>query len=149
MNMGILYCWLLRKMETKDWLSLLCDMVQTSIIKMLSMHDIVEIYFHNHLCYQIVCLCSMHQQHKGNTCIHFAFAFNYHELGEYIISKGGNDSIKNILGLTGREGIGTKSQTDASVPLKSKPTTKIKDNNATDAIEEQLEKKLSINAPTN
>ncbi|KAJ1489662.1 ankyrin repeat-containing domain protein [Baffinella frigidus] len=33
--------------------------------------------------------CDMHHQnHKGNTCLHYAFGYKYAELGTYLISKG-------------------------------------------------------------
>ena len=38
---------------------------------------------------------------KGNTGLHFAFAYGYAEtLGEYLISKGADDTIRNHKGLT-------------------------------------------------
>jgi|MDTB01.1.fsa_nt_gb ankyrin repeat protein len=40
---------------------------------------------------------------RGNTAVHFCFKYKYEELGEYLISKGADDSITNADGLLCRE----------------------------------------------
>lgn len=42
---------------------------------------------------------------RGNSPLHFCFAYGYQELGEYLISKGADDSIKNADGLSCYEGL--------------------------------------------
>ena len=37
---------------------------------------------------------------NGNTGLHFCFMYAYYGLGEYLISKGANDTIRNELGQT-------------------------------------------------
>jgi ankyrin repeat protein len=46
-----------------------------------------------------------HQNKKGNTPLHYAFAFNYSELGQYLISKGAKDGIVNEYGLNCFQGL--------------------------------------------
>jgi hypothetical protein len=41
----------------------------------------------------------------GQTPLHYAFAYGYDELGQYLIRKGGDDSIRNKDGLTCYEGL--------------------------------------------
>ena len=36
-----------------------------------------------------------HQNRMGQTCLHFAFALGYTALGEYLISKGGSETLRN------------------------------------------------------
>mmetsp|Transcript_15078 Transcript_15078/g.32751 ORF Transcript_15078/g.32751 Transcript_15078/m.32751 type:complete len:193 (-) Transcript_15078:107-685(-) len=49
------------------------------------------------------------QNYKGNTPLHFCFAFGYNELGDYLIAKGGADPmVKNTSGLRCHQGLGTK-----------------------------------------
>ena len=43
------------------------------------------------------------QNHRGNTALHFCFKYRYGELGEYLVQKGADDSIKNVDGLLCRE----------------------------------------------
>jgi ankyrin repeat protein len=45
------------------------------------------------------------QNSRGNTAIHFCFAYGYAELGQYLISKGADDSILNADGLSAYEGL--------------------------------------------
>lgn len=45
------------------------------------------------------------QNLKGNTGLHFLFAYGYADLGEYFISKGADHTIANEMGKTAREGI--------------------------------------------
>ena len=45
------------------------------------------------------------QNLNGQTPLHFAFAYGYSEVGNYMISKGGDDSIRNKDGLTCYEGL--------------------------------------------
>ena len=42
---------------------------------------------------------------RGNTALHYAFGFGYHDQGEYLRGKGANDSILNCDGLTCYEGL--------------------------------------------
>lgn len=55
---------------------------------------------------RVVKLCLRHgasldiQNASGQTALHFAYGYNYTELGQYIHSKGANDSIRNDDGLT-------------------------------------------------
>ena len=46
---------------------------------------------------------------KGNSCLHFAFAFGYTELGHYLISLGANSALRNSSGLTPFEGVSRES----------------------------------------
>ena len=43
---------------------------------------------------------------RGNTCLHFCFAFGFVELGEYLITKGADNRIVNASGKTCYEGLG-------------------------------------------
>ena len=45
------------------------------------------------------------QNLNGNTALHFLFAFNYRDVGAYLLSKGADDSIRNADGLTCYEGL--------------------------------------------
>ena len=45
-------------------------------------------------------------QHKGQTPLHFLFAYGYTDIAEWLISKGANDTLKNSFGLTCYEGLG-------------------------------------------
>eukprot|EP00941_MAST-03F_sp_MAST-3F-sp1_P004882 g4882.t1 len=46
------------------------------------------------------------RNYKGNTCLHFCWAFGYGEtLGQYLISKGADSSLRNVENLTCFEGI--------------------------------------------
>jgi ankyrin repeat protein len=38
----------------------------------------------------------LHQNKMGQTCLHFAFALGYLALGEYLVSKGGSETLKNV-----------------------------------------------------
>ena len=49
------------------------------------------------------------QNIRGHTPLHFAYAYGYEELGEYLVKKGGADAnIRNVYGLTCFEGLGIK-----------------------------------------
>lgn len=41
----------------------------------------------------------------SNTCLHYCFTYGYADLGDYLISKGANDALKNKQGLTCYEGL--------------------------------------------
>jgi ankyrin repeat protein len=41
----------------------------------------------------------------GNTCLHFAYGMGYHEWGDYMVSKGADETIKNAEGLSCFEGV--------------------------------------------
>jgi len=45
------------------------------------------------------------QNYRGNTATHYAFAYGYRTLAEYILSKGADDRLKNELGLACYQGI--------------------------------------------
>jgi len=46
------------------------------------------------------------QNHKGQTALHFCFTYGYTDLGNYLISKGADDTIENLACLTCYEGLG-------------------------------------------
>ena len=46
-----------------------------------------------------------HQNHAGNTCLHFAFEYNHADLGNYLIEKGADPGLVNAQGLTCYEGL--------------------------------------------
>jgi hypothetical protein len=46
------------------------------------------------------------QNNKGQTPLHYAFAFGFKDVGEYLISKGADDSVCNFDSLTCYEGLG-------------------------------------------
>eukprot|EP01039_Chlorochromonas_danica_P000903 gene903-984_t len=48
------------------------------------------------------------QNLTGQTALHFAFGYGYNEAGEYLVSKGADDSIRNKDGLTCYEGLGAR-----------------------------------------
>jgi hypothetical protein len=52
------------------------------------------------------------QNLAGQTPLHFSFAYGYEDLGNYLISKGADDSITNAEGLTCYEGISLKALDD-------------------------------------
>lgn len=37
----------------------------------------------------------LHQNETGQTCLHFAFSLGYTALGEYLVSKGGSENLRN------------------------------------------------------
>jgi hypothetical protein len=49
------------------------------------------------------------QNFFGQTALHFAFGYGYTEVGDYLVSKGADDSILNKDGLTCYEGLGKRS----------------------------------------
>lgn len=47
------------------------------------------------------------QNRKGNTPLHFCYAFGYGDtLGAYLISKGADEAVRNAAGLLPHEGLG-------------------------------------------
>ena len=42
---------------------------------------------------------------NGQTCLHYAFGYGFEDLGEYLISKGADNSLRNADGLTCYEGL--------------------------------------------
>jgi len=48
------------------------------------------------------------QNLTGQTALHFAFGYGYNEVGDYLVSKGADDSIRNKDGLTCYEGLGAR-----------------------------------------
>ena len=48
------------------------------------------------------------QNLTGQTALHFAFGYGYVEVGEYLVSKGADDSIRNGDNLTAYEGLGAR-----------------------------------------
>ena len=45
------------------------------------------------------------KNHAGNTPLHYAFEYNFKELGDYLISKGADPTMQNGQGLTCYEGL--------------------------------------------
>lgn len=45
------------------------------------------------------------QNSRGNTPLHFCYAYGYSALGDYLVSKGANDGLCNVDGLTCYEGL--------------------------------------------
>ncbi len=45
-------------------------------------------------------VCLPVQNARGNTCLHYCYAYKFPDLAEYLMSKGADDSIVNIDGLT-------------------------------------------------
>ena len=45
------------------------------------------------------------QNSRGNTPLHYCFAYGYTELGQYLVSKGADDAMRNVDGLTCYEGL--------------------------------------------
>lgn len=46
------------------------------------------------------------RNYKGNTCLHFCFAYGYGStLGKYLVSKGADEGLRNEAGLTCYEGL--------------------------------------------
>ena len=45
------------------------------------------------------------QNLRGNTALHYAFAYKFQELGDYLLAKGADDGIVNAEGLTCYEGL--------------------------------------------
>ena len=46
------------------------------------------------------------QNKQGNTALHFALAFQFQAIGEFLVAKGADDSLVNLKGLTCYEGLG-------------------------------------------
>ena len=61
---------------------------------------------------KLVKLCIRHganvnaQNKQGNTALHFALAFQFQAIGEFLVAKGADDGILNLKGLTCYEGLG-------------------------------------------
>jgi hypothetical protein len=47
------------------------------------------------------------QNLNGQTPLHFAYAYGYNEVGDYLVNKGADDSLRNKDGLTCYEGLGS------------------------------------------
>ncbi|CEP03898.1 Ankyrin repeat domain-containing protein [Plasmodiophora brassicae] len=45
------------------------------------------------------------QNDAGNTALHYCFAFRFYPLGEYLIGKGADDTLRNALGCTCYDGL--------------------------------------------
>ena len=45
------------------------------------------------------------QNINGQSCLHYAFGYGFEDLGEYLIEKGADDSLKNADNLTCYEGL--------------------------------------------
>ena len=43
--------------------------------------------------------------HRGNSVLHFCFAFGFRELGEYLVAKGADPNVLNRAGRTCYEGL--------------------------------------------
>lgn len=48
------------------------------------------------------------QNLNGQTALHFAYGYGYSDVGDYLVSKGADDSIRNKDGLTCYEGLGAR-----------------------------------------
>lgn len=48
------------------------------------------------------------QNLTGQTALHFAYGYDYKDLGQYLVDKGANDAIRNKDGLTCYEGLGAR-----------------------------------------
>lgn len=48
------------------------------------------------------------QNLNGQTALHFAYSYGYSDVGDYLVSKGADDSIRNKDGLTCYEGLGAR-----------------------------------------
>jgi hypothetical protein len=59
------------------------------------------------------------QNHKGMSAMHFAFTFGYPELGAYLVSKGGDDALKNCDNRTCYECSSSSSLQSLSAPADS------------------------------
>ena len=46
-----------------------------------------------------------HRNHKGNTALHYCFAYQFQAISQYLISKGADDFATNLEGLTCYEGL--------------------------------------------
>lgn len=46
------------------------------------------------------------QQFKGQTALHFAHAFRYQEVADFLVKNGADDALLNDFGLTCYEGLG-------------------------------------------
>ena len=61
---------------------------------------------------KLVKLCIRHganvnaQNKQGNTALHFALAFQFQAIGEFLVAKGADDSLVNMKGFTCYEGLG-------------------------------------------
>eukprot|EP00291_Cryptomonas_curvata_P020411 CAMPEP_0172177402 /NCGR_PEP_ID=MMETSP1050-20130122/15416_1 /TAXON_ID=233186 /ORGANISM="Cryptomonas curvata, Strain CCAP979/52" /LENGTH=378 /DNA_ID=CAMNT_0012849917 /DNA_START=213 /DNA_END=1345 /DNA_ORIENTATION=+ len=69
-----------------------------------------------------ICLrrcCDMDAQNlRGQTALHYCYAFGYRELGEYLLSKGARDDITNDNGMTCYDGLEpTEIRLDTTPPL--------------------------------
>lgn len=45
------------------------------------------------------------QNERGNTGLHYLFAYGYTDVAEYFISKGADEHVRNAAGLSARVGI--------------------------------------------
>lgn len=50
---------------------------------------------------------------RGNTGLHMAKEFGYHELVDYLIEKGANSEIRNVKGFAAIEGMRAHKEKDA------------------------------------
>jgi hypothetical protein len=48
------------------------------------------------------------QNLNGQTPLHFCYGYGFHELGDYLVSKGADDSLRNRDNLTCYEGLGAR-----------------------------------------
>ena len=48
------------------------------------------------------------QNNRGQAALHYCFAYGYHALGEYLVSKGCDPTIRNNDGLTCYDGLGRR-----------------------------------------
>ena len=55
-----------------------------------------------HPCLVAMCVYArpLRQNSRGNTCLHYCYAYKFPDLAEYLLSKGADDSILNLDGMT-------------------------------------------------
>jgi ankyrin repeat protein len=50
--------------------------------------------------------CNMnHQNHRGNTALHYAAAYKYDALFDYMKAHGADETLINVLGMTAKQGL--------------------------------------------
>ncbi len=60
-----------------------------------------------------------HQNHLGQTPAHFAIAFQFFELSQWLFENGGDDTLENKFGLTPYDGLLADETSDAVVALET------------------------------
>ncbi len=60
-----------------------------------------------------------HQNHLGQTPAHFAIAFQFFELSQWLFENGGDDTLENKFGLTPYDGLLADETSDAVVAIET------------------------------